>query len=66
MIKSHGKKVFPGSNSSNIFFVDNQKNNKLDLNKYINKPNKKISLIELLKMILLIAKILKCQSKKEF
>ena len=41
MIKSHGKKVFPGSNSSNIFFVDNQKNNKLDLNKYINKPNKK-------------------------
>ena len=41
MIKSHGKKVFPGSNSSNIFFIDNQKNNKLDLNKYINKPNKK-------------------------
>ena len=41
MIKSHGKKVFPGSNSSNIFFIDNQKNSKIDLNKYINKPNKK-------------------------
>ena len=42
-MKSHGKKIFPGSNSSNIFFIDNPKNNKLDLNKYINKPHNNIN-----------------------
>ena len=42
-----GKKIFPGTNASNIFFLDNKKNNNIDLNKYINKTNtnkeKKIS-----------------------
>ena len=42
-MKSNGKKIFPGSNSSNIFFIDNPKNNKLDLNKYINKPHNNIN-----------------------
>ena len=42
-MKSHGKKIFPGSNSSNIFFIDNPKNNKHDLNKYINKPHNNIN-----------------------
>ena len=41
-MKSHGKKMFPGTNSSNIFFLDNQKNNKLNPNKYINKTNSNI------------------------
>ena len=39
--------IFPGTNASNIFFLDNKKNNNIDLNKYINKTNtnkeKKIS-----------------------
>ena len=42
-----GKKIFTGKNASNIFFLDNKKNNNIDLNKYINKTNtnkeKKIS-----------------------
>ena len=42
-MKSHGKKIFPGSNSSNIFFIDNPKNNKHDLKKYINKPHNNIN-----------------------
>ena len=36
-MKSHGKKMFPGINASNIFFLDNQKNIKIDPKKYINK-----------------------------
>ena len=39
-MQRHGKKMFPGTNASDIFFLDNQKNTKikkLDLNKYINK-----------------------------
>ena len=31
--------MFPGVNVSNIFFLDNQKINKIDPNKYINKTN---------------------------
>ena len=38
-MKNHGKKKFPGVNVSNIFFLDNQKINKIDPNKYINKTN---------------------------
>ena len=38
-MKNHGKKMFPGTNASNIFFLDNQKNIKIDPNKYINKAN---------------------------
>lgn len=34
--------MFPGTNSSNIFFLDNQKNNKINPNKYINKTNSNI------------------------
>ena len=41
-MKSHGKKMFPGTNSSNIFFIDKQKNNKINPNKYINKTNSNI------------------------
>ena len=36
-MKNHGKKMFPGVNKSNIFFLDNQKSNKKNLDKYINK-----------------------------
>lgn len=36
-MKKHGKKMFPGVNKSNIFFLDNQKSNKKNLDKFINK-----------------------------
>ena len=38
-MKKHGKKMFPGINASNIFFLENQKNIKKNLNKYVNKTN---------------------------
>jgi len=37
-MKSHGKKMFPGVNKSNIFFLDNQKSKK-NFDKYVNKNN---------------------------
>ena len=41
-MQRHGKKMFPGTNASDIFFLDNPKKSKvkkIDLNKYINKTN---------------------------
>ena len=40
-MKGNGKKIFPGKNESNIFFVDKEKkaNASLNPNKYINKNN---------------------------
>ena len=37
-MKNHGKKMFPGVNKSNIFFLDNQKSKK-KFDKFVNKNN---------------------------
>ena len=37
-MKSHGKKMFPGVNKSNIFFLDNQKSKK-NFDKYVKISN---------------------------
>ena len=36
-MKSNGKKMFPGKNDSNIFFVEKKKNQNINPNKYVNK-----------------------------
>ena len=39
MMKSNGKKMFPGKNDSNIFFVEKKKNSNINPNKYVNKSH---------------------------
>lgn len=41
-MKGNGKKMFPGKNNSNIFFVENKNNSKINPNKFINKNHKPI------------------------
>jgi hypothetical protein len=38
-MRGNGKKLFPGKNTSNIFFVEDKAKKNLNLNKYLNKTN---------------------------
>jgi hypothetical protein len=39
-MRNYGKKMFPGKNNSNIFFVDNTSKTNINQNNYINQNNK--------------------------
>jgi hypothetical protein len=39
-MRNYGKKMFPGKNNSNIFFVDNTNRTNINQNNYINQNNK--------------------------